>query len=85
MTRHFWALIESPFQTFAAWVDEEGRPRSAIGHFLEPLPGFVAGELLGHQTQVNLGFLHAIDPRLISCVDLAARSGFDRFALCKAR
>jgi methylated-DNA-[protein]-cysteine S-methyltransferase len=25
MTRRFWSLIESPFQTFAAWVDEEGR------------------------------------------------------------
>jgi methylated-DNA-[protein]-cysteine S-methyltransferase len=23
--RHYWALIESPFQTFAAWVDDEGR------------------------------------------------------------
>ena len=25
MTRHFWSVIESPFQAFAAWVDEEGR------------------------------------------------------------
>ena len=23
--KRYWALIESPFQTFAAWVDEEGR------------------------------------------------------------
>ena len=23
--KHYWALIESPFQTFAAWVDDEGR------------------------------------------------------------
>jgi methylated-DNA-[protein]-cysteine S-methyltransferase len=25
MTRHYWSVIESPFQPFAAWVDEEGR------------------------------------------------------------
>ena len=25
MTRRFWSVIESPFQAFAAWVDEEGR------------------------------------------------------------
>jgi methylated-DNA-[protein]-cysteine S-methyltransferase len=23
--KRYWALIQSPFQTFAAWVDEEGR------------------------------------------------------------
>ncbi len=23
--KRYWALIESPFQTFAAWIDEEGR------------------------------------------------------------
>ncbi len=22
---HYWSLIDSPFQTFAAWVDEDGR------------------------------------------------------------
>src|ERR1044071_4220267 len=25
MTKKYWSLIESPFQKFAAWVDEEGR------------------------------------------------------------
>ena len=25
MTKHFWDTIESPFATFAAWVDEKGR------------------------------------------------------------
>ena len=25
MTKRYWSTIESPFQTFAAWVDEEGR------------------------------------------------------------
>lgn len=25
MTRRYWSVIESPFQNFAAWVDEEGR------------------------------------------------------------
>ena len=25
MTKRYWSLIESPFQKFAAWVDEEGR------------------------------------------------------------
>ncbi len=25
MTRRYWSVIESPFQKFAAWVDEEGR------------------------------------------------------------
>jgi methylated-DNA-[protein]-cysteine S-methyltransferase len=25
MSKHYWSLIESPFQKFAAWVDEEGR------------------------------------------------------------
>ena len=23
--KKYWSLIESPFQKFAAWVDEEGR------------------------------------------------------------
>ena len=25
MTRRYWSVIESPFQAFAAWVDEEGQ------------------------------------------------------------
>jgi methylated-DNA-[protein]-cysteine S-methyltransferase len=25
MSKRYWSLIESPFQKFAAWVDEEGR------------------------------------------------------------
>lgn len=25
MTKHYWSVISSPFQTFAAWVDDEGR------------------------------------------------------------
>lgn len=25
MTKKYWSLIDSPFQKFAAWVDEEGR------------------------------------------------------------
>jgi methylated-DNA-[protein]-cysteine S-methyltransferase len=25
MTKRYWSLIDSPFQKFAAWVDEEGR------------------------------------------------------------
>ncbi len=25
MSRRYWSVIESPFQPFAAWVDEEGR------------------------------------------------------------
>lgn len=25
MTKRYWSVIESPFQQFAAWVDEEGR------------------------------------------------------------
>jgi methylated-DNA-[protein]-cysteine S-methyltransferase len=25
MTKRYWSIIESPFQTFAAWVDEDGR------------------------------------------------------------
>ena len=27
MSRRYWSVIESPFQPFAAWVDEEGRLR----------------------------------------------------------
>ena len=25
MSKRYWSLIESPFQKFAAWVDDEGR------------------------------------------------------------
>jgi len=25
MSRRYWSVIDSPFQQFAAWVDEEGR------------------------------------------------------------
>ena len=79
--KRYWALIESPFQTFAAWVDDEGRLlrfnlRATGAARIDPAAENNSRKLVPVQKQVNE---YAAGRRRDFAFELAAEGpAFDR-------